>query len=197
MKTHTGNIISIRGGTLTHGWGFIRRYSCYTQKLQTVLLHEPANSVLEYILKKNSKQGLKEIPIHSFTAALFATAKAWKQSKCPLRWMDRQDEVYTNNGIIQHWWTYLQARMETEMRTTGLWRQWGKRVGRIETALKYVQHHVWNTQPVGRCCSAQRVFSLVLYDDLERWGGKVAQEGVDVCIFMAVSCCTAETNTTL
>ena len=83
------------------------------------------------------------------------------------------------------------------MRTTGLWRQWGKkRVGRIErAALKYVQHHVWNIQPVGRCCSAPRVFSLVLYDDLERWGGKVAQEGVDIYIFMADSCRTAETNT--
>ena len=43
--------------------------------------------------------------------------------------------------------------------------------------------------------------SLVLRDDLEVWEegcGRQAQQGVDICILVAASCCcTIETNTTL
>ena len=48
-----------------------------------------------------------------------------------------------------------------------------------------------------------RELSLVLCDDLKRWGGggwsrKEAQERGDICILTADShCCTAETNITL
>ena len=38
----------------------------------------------------------------------------------------------------------------------------------------------------------------MLCDDLDGWGGRVAQEGGDICIHIADSLrCTAETNTTL
>ena len=36
-----------------------------------------------------------------FIAVLFMIAKIWKQPKCLLnRWMDKEDEVYTHNGIL-------------------------------------------------------------------------------------------------
>ena len=51
---------------------------------------------------------------------------------------------------------------------------------------------------MGSCCGAQ---GAQLCDDLEGWGGGCGmeeQEGGDMCILMADSCCcTAETNTTL
>ena len=41
----------------------------------------------------------------------------------------------------------------------------------------------------------------MICDDLEWWdgrgGGREAIEGGDICIYMADSCCTAETNTIL
>ena len=35
-----------------------------------------------------------------FTAALFTIAKIWKQSKDTDRWMDKQNVVYTYNGVV-------------------------------------------------------------------------------------------------
>ena len=45
-----------------------------------------------------------------------------------------------------------------------------------------------------------RELNPVLCEDLERWdwrGGRETQEGGDICIIIAGSHCTAETNTTL
>ena len=42
------------------------------------------------------------------------------------------------------------------------------------------------------------LFSLVLCDNLDGWGGREAHEGGDICIHIAGSlCCTAENNRAL
>lgn len=66
VKTHTGNIISIRGiGTLTHGWGIYKTVQLLYPKITNSITAWASKFSFWVYTQKNSKQGLKEIPIHS------------------------------------------------------------------------------------------------------------------------------------
>lgn len=59
--------------------------------------------------------------IAMFIAARFTGAKRWKQHSVPDRWLDKQDAVYTHNGILS-WkktdtttWINLEDIMPSEM----------------------------------------------------------------------------------
>ena len=53
------------------------------QKIKNRLLYDPALPFLGIYPKKTKTLIWKDICIPMFTAALFTTAKMWKQPKCP------------------------------------------------------------------------------------------------------------------
>ena len=52
----------------------------FLNKLKIELPHDPAISLLGYIQRNQNSNGCMHL---MFTAALFTTAKTWKQPKCP------------------------------------------------------------------------------------------------------------------
>ena len=72
-------------------WRFLR-------KLKIELPYDPAISLLGIYMDKTIIQ--KDTCTPMFTAALFTVAKTWKQPKCPLRWMDKEDVVHIYNGLL-------------------------------------------------------------------------------------------------
>ena len=56
-----------------------------------------SNSTSGYLSEEDKNTNSKDIGTHVFTAALFTTAKIWKQSKCPStdEWMQKMWSLYT------------------------------------------------------------------------------------------------------
>ena len=75
-------------------WWAVRRF---LKKLKTELPHAPAVPLLGIYPEKNMIWKDTCTPV--FTAALFTTAKTWKQPKCPSRGTDT-DVVYVCNTLL-------------------------------------------------------------------------------------------------
>jgi len=52
-------------------------------------------------LKKIKLLSLRDICTSMFTSTLFTIAKTWKQFKCSLRWMDKENVVYIPWDIVR------------------------------------------------------------------------------------------------
>ena len=96
-----------------------------------------------------------------------------------------------HTGLVARWYV---ASSQTQ--------QGKERVGQIERlALKHVYYRTCNRQQVGSCCITQGAQLSALWQPRGvGWGGagREVQEGGDMYILMADSCCCmAETNTTL
>ena len=63
----------------------------FLEKLKIELPYDPAIPLLGIYLKKMKTLIWKDICTTVFIAALFTIAKIWKQPKCPLTWMDKED----------------------------------------------------------------------------------------------------------
>ena len=72
-------------------WRFLR-------KLKTELPFDPAIPLLNIYPEKTMTQ--KDTYTAVFTAALYITAKTWKQPQCPLTGVDKANVVYIQNGIL-------------------------------------------------------------------------------------------------
>ena len=67
----------------------------YLRRLYTELPYDPAIPLLSIYLDKTFLE--KDTCTHMFIAALFTTAKTWKQPKCPLtdEWIKKMQYIYT------------------------------------------------------------------------------------------------------
>ena len=74
----------------------------FLKKLKLDLLHDPAISLLGIRLEENMIQKDTCTPV--FTAALFTTAKTWKQPKCSLteEWIKRMMAHICNGILLSH-----------------------------------------------------------------------------------------------
>ena len=71
------------GGTVNwyNHYGFLRKR---LKKLKVILLYDPPISLLGIYPKKKKKETLEKISVPTvITAALFITARIWKQPRCP------------------------------------------------------------------------------------------------------------------
>ena len=65
-------------------------------KSKNRVTYDPAIPLLGIYPEKIKTLSWKGACISVFIAALFTTAKTWKQPKCPLTWMDKEDVVYVS-----------------------------------------------------------------------------------------------------
>ena len=72
----------------------------FLKKLKLELSYNPAIPLLGVYPKSLKLGSRRDICTSEFIATLFMIAKIWKQSKCPSRWMDKEDVVYVYNGIL-------------------------------------------------------------------------------------------------
>ena len=77
-------------------WRTVQRF---LKKLKIELLYDPAY-ILGLYLEKAETVCQKHTCTPIFTEALFTIAKTWKQPKCPLTGMDKEDVVHIDNGIL-------------------------------------------------------------------------------------------------
>ena len=72
------------------------------QKIKNRTIIWSSNSTSEYTYPEELKAGSQTNSCTSvFVAVLFTIAKRWKQPTCPFdKWMDKQNVVYTHNGIL-------------------------------------------------------------------------------------------------
>ena len=73
----------------------IKNSTLFLKKLKTELPYDPAIPLLDMYLEKNMVR--KDTCTPMFIAALFTTAKTWKQPKCPLteEWIKKMWYIYT------------------------------------------------------------------------------------------------------
>ena len=89
---------------------------------------------------------LKETCTPSFTAALFTIAKTWKQSKCPLTGMAKEDVVYVCNSEIMPsavTWMDLEFIAPTEVRERQIYHLFveSKKMIQVNLFTKQKQNH--------------------------------------------------------
>ena len=70
---------------------------------------DPAILLLGLHLKETKTLTQKDTCTPMFTVALFTTAKTWKQSKCPKRWLDKEDERVRMRVYI-HTYTHINTQ---------------------------------------------------------------------------------------
>ena len=70
----------------------------FLKKLKIELPYDLAIPLLGIYPEKNMVQKGTCTPV--FIAALFTLAKTWKQPKCPLTGMDKEDVAHIYNGIL-------------------------------------------------------------------------------------------------
>ena len=150
-----------------------------------------------------------------YTMECYSATKRNAFESVPMRWMAcytewSKSEREKHNSYIKayiwnlenwYWWTYLQDRRKNEDLQNRLWTQWGKeRMGCIERGAQTHIRYMSNREPVGSCCVAQEL-SLVLCDNREGWeamrGSGEVQEGRDICVLVADSCCCMEEANTI
>ena len=74
----------------------------FLKKLKIELLYDPAIPLLGIYPEKMKTLIRKDTCTPIFTAALFTTAKTWKQPKCPStdEWIKKMWYIYLYNGIL-------------------------------------------------------------------------------------------------
>ena len=70
----------------------------FLKKLGIKPPYDPAVPLLGIYPEETKTEKYTRIPL--FIAALFTTARTWKQPRCPSTWMDKEIVVNTQNGIL-------------------------------------------------------------------------------------------------
>ena len=92
-------------------WGHCGKHKTlcrFLKKLNTELLYNPAALLLMYAPKELNAGTWTDIYMLIFIAALFTTAKRWKQLKCPLtnKWINKMHYIHTKqyySGLKNEW----------------------------------------------------------------------------------------------
>ena len=75
----------------------------FLKKLKIELPYDPAIPLLGVYLEKTEALIRKDTCTPMFIAALFTTARAWKQPKCPLtdEWIQKMWHIYTMEYLLR------------------------------------------------------------------------------------------------
>ena len=96
--------------------------------------------------KEMKPRSWRDICTPVLIAALFTTAKTWKQPKCPSnRWMDKEDVVYIYNGILlshkKYWNIAICSNMDAPRDYHTEWSKSDR-----ERQVSYIITYMWNLE---------------------------------------------------
>ena len=159
-------------------YSYLKTVWKFLKKLKIELSYNPAIPFLGIYLKKTETVIWKDISTPIFIKALFTIAKIWKQPVSTAWWMDKEDVVYTLNGIlfsckkdeilpVAATWIDLEGIMLSEIRqrkTNTIWFHLYMK-SKEEKQAKQKQTHRYREQ-TGGCHKGEG-----LGDEWNRWRG--------------------------